>query len=667
MDFMYLEKGLVIERFGEELEFVARARDELYFESLASGQRTTLLEAAFWFELRGGGIKILKAISTPKQLITQSGADDSQNNALETALMRKDLSPKYLEEVERRLAYLTALAALDISKGQKNAIQRAIPEVAAALSDATPPSVSSIRRWWAGWDKSGRQSWAVISGNASRRPPVRLDDESENFVNECIDRFYLVLTRPSAISAYRKYLAELKRQNITRQDSQLKPLRAIGVRAFYLRIEKQPQYDVTLLRHGREVATRDFRMVTGHLPAKYPLDVVEIDHSPLNLYVLDDLAYLPLGRPWVTVIRDRHSGVLLGMYISFRQTGLGPTFGALRHSLLGHHWVRDLWPDIENDWPSFGRGLRYVSDRGLEFLSPQYKRAILSLGAMYELCPPRTPWLKASIERFFGTLEATLFESMPGKTFARYQLRDGYDPKKHTVIRFSVLVYLMHKWAMDYHNVMPNSRKKASPLEIWQEGVQLAPPMLPSNMNQLDVILGRHQHGRLSHEGVRFQYLNYGNNDLKELMRRIGPNKMVEFVVSDGDLGAIQVLNPITKGYFKVPCTRQEYANGLSLFQHKYLCGVARKDRGGDDHLTLDLLEGTRQTIGSVIAEEMDRNTNRRKKNLAAIAGINSNATLQGQRQTVRSPFPEQSPEPIAGGLIHRAPVTDVPRYTWGV
>ena len=667
MDFMYIEKGLVIERWGEELEFVARAREELYFESLASGQRTTLPEAAFWFELRGGTIKILKATSTPKQLITQSAADDSTEPARETALMREDFPQKHFEEVERRLKYLTDLVARGISRGQKNAIELAISEIAVALADDTPPSVSSVRRWWTSWDKSGRQSSGVISGHATRRSPVRLDDESECFVNECIDKFYLVLTRPSAASAYWKYLAALKSQNIARQDNQLKPLRAICIRTFYSRISKQPKYDVTLLRHGPEVANREYRMVTGHLPAKYPLDVVEIDHSPLNLYVLDDLVYLPLGRPWVTVIKDRYSGVLLGMYISFRQTGLAPTFGALRHSLLGHHWVRDLWPDIQNDWPSFGRGLRYVSDRALEFLSPQYRRAILSLDAMYEFCPPRTPWLKASIERFFGTLELTLFESMPGKTFARYELRDGYDSEKHTVIRFSVLVYLMHKWAMDYHNVMPSSRKMASPLELWHEGVQLAPPMFPSNLNQLDVILGRHQHGRLSHEGVRFQYLNYGNNDLKELRRRIGPNEMVEFVVTEGDLGAIQVLNPITKEYFKVPCTRQEYASGLSLFQHKYLVGVARKDRGGDDHLTLDFLEGTRQRLGSVFAEEMDRNSNKLKKNLAAIAGINSNATLQGETQTVKSPFPKPSPDLVTGGLINYAPVTDVPRYTWGV
>ncbi len=53
-------------------------------------------------------------------------------------------------------------------------------------------------------------------------------------------------------------------------------------------------------------------MIRGHLPADHPLDVVEIDHTPLNVYVIDDLSFLPLGRPWLTAIKDRYSKVILG-------------------------------------------------------------------------------------------------------------------------------------------------------------------------------------------------------------------------------------------------------------------------------------------------------------------------------------------------------------------
>lgn len=134
---------------------------------------------------------------------------------------------------------------------------------------------------------------------------------------------------------------------------------------------------------------------------------------------------------------------------------LQSTFGLLRHSLEGHHLATLKWPDIENPWLSSGLAATYVSDRGSDYRSLRYRMAIRSLGAEYQYCEVRTPWHKASIERFFGTVETTFLESLPGKTFRCLANRMDYDSSGTAVIRFSVLVYLLHKWAADFHNVFP--------------------------------------------------------------------------------------------------------------------------------------------------------------------------------------------------------------------
>jgi hypothetical protein len=47
------------------------------------------------------------------------------------------------------------------------------------------------------------------------------------------------------------------------------------------------------------------------------LERVEIDHTPLDLFVVDDDTGMPLGRPYVTLCIDDFSRCILGMHIGF--------------------------------------------------------------------------------------------------------------------------------------------------------------------------------------------------------------------------------------------------------------------------------------------------------------------------------------------------------------
>ncbi|GGP22305.1 hypothetical protein GCM10010970_24570 [Silvimonas iriomotensis] len=195
------------------------------------------------------------------------------------------------------------------------------------------------------------------------------------------------------------------------------------------------------------------------------------DISHIKTQPRTDAAWLPLGRPWLTTIKDRFTGVVLGFYVSFNQGGLEAVYGALRHSVLAHGYI-SIWDGLlDNEWPCAGFGQHYVADRAKEFISTNLRLAITGLGSRLILCPPRKPTFKAGIERFFGNLETTFLESLPGKTFAIYQKRFGYDPAKDAVLRFKTLVYLLHKYVVDQFNLTPNSRSLARPLDIWNDHI----------------------------------------------------------------------------------------------------------------------------------------------------------------------------------------------------
>lgn len=659
MGHFYFEKGLVIRRLGQYWEFASRCGEDLYFENPESGKRETLLEPQFWMEQKSGAIKVLQAFSSPKMLLLPEQPDVQQLTTLD------DLPECHQLETVRRHTYLTRLRDAGLTKGQKRLITIEAAKIARDINDKFGvPSESTLRRWWRIFEKEQFDVFVLVSKNAHRRTPQKLDEDSERYLQQRIDQDYLKDTRPSVATAYRDYADSLELENQARTGNGLKPLTAISERTYYNRVSALPQEDVLIARLGRESARRAVKMIKGHLPGEYPLDFVEMDHSPMNLYVIDDVALLPLGRPWLTVIKDRFSGILLGFYVSFHQTGLPSVFGAIKHSLQSHHFAYEHWPDLENPWPAHGCGVRYVSDRGADFMSQRYRNAILSLGARYEYCERRTPWLKGSVERFFLTLEQTFFEAMPGRTFASLAVRGDYDPSRDAVVRFSTLIFLLHKWAVDYHNVLPNKRKQATPLQLWTDGIGVAPPPYPACVDSLDIVLGQRYSGSLSHEGVRFKWLNYADETLAEILKIIGPGNKVDFVVSAEDLGAIHVRHPLNGEYLKVPCTRPEYARGLSLFQHAYL----RKEAGERLRAAtaIDTLMSSRRVMANRIAEEIDAKENKAKARLAQIAGVNSNAILQGERKTILQPFQGQEVGITETERSAIPAITDIPRYAWG-
>lgn len=656
MGSFFLETGLIISRHGQLLEYAARTEDEIYFEEPETGKRVALTEPQFWGEFHTRRLTVVEAFSSPKVLHVPPLAPPVQFRNL------ADLPTKHQEDAKRKIAYIQRMRDAGITRGQTFFIEDMASRIAEELEDPLgPPGASTIQRWWRRLEQNNGEVAVIISGHASRTRTAKLDEESNRFVEEQIDKLYLVPTRPTTVAAYRGYLGALRDENRQRQSLGTKQLTALAERTFYERISKLPKKDVMTARHGREAARRHFKMIRGHLPADHPLDVVEIDHTPLNLYVIDDLAFLPLGRPWLTVITDRCTGVLLGFYVTFQATGLESIFGAIKHSLMSHHLAYDLWPDLRNPWPAFGLGHRYASDRGGDFLSPRYESAIVSLGSFYERCERRTPWLKGSVERFFLTLEQTFFEAMPGRTFASLSVRGDYDPVKDAVVRFSTLIYLLHKWAADFHNVFVNKRKQASPLELWMDGIGLAPPPYPASMDELNIVLGEHESGSLSQEGIRYAWLNYADETLSELMNLVGKGEKVDYVVCREDLGHIYVLHPRTKEYLRVPCTRPEYASGLTLYQHKYLRKEATERLRAAS--AIDTLIETRTRISARLSEEVEAKKTAAKVALARVAGINSNAVLEGRDKSIVAPFAGQD---LASSEAARAPFTNVPQFRWG-
>jgi putative transposase len=126
---------------------------------------------------------------------------------------------------------------------------------------------------------------------------------------------------------------------------------------------------------------------------------------------------------------------------------------------------------------------------------------------------------------------------------------------------------------------------------------------LPANLGAMEVILGVNHERVLTHKGIDFECLTYNSIELQELCRRFGHGIEAKIRVNEDDLGHVYVIHPQTPNPIRVPAIRFDYANGISLWQHK----VIRQYQLKAGHF-LDNPDGwldAKEEIASIIAKEL--------------------------------------------------------------
>jgi putative transposase len=70
-------------------------------------------------------------------------------------------------------------------------------------------------------------------------------------------------------------------------------------------------------REGSEKARENFGPVNiSTLRPEWPLGVLQMDHTPLDVIVVDNEHKLPIGRPWLTLAIDVAARQVAGIHVS---------------------------------------------------------------------------------------------------------------------------------------------------------------------------------------------------------------------------------------------------------------------------------------------------------------------------------------------------------------
>jgi putative transposase len=466
-----------------------------------------------------------------------------------------------------KLRRIYVLAVLDVPNS-RNQMEDAINDVWKRLRrPSKPPGWISVYRWKTRFLQSKNDVRSLVDnmcnkGNRSSRYSAVVT----NLCQEAVSAKYLKRERNTIQETLEDALLRVMKENELRPDFDKL---SMPTRRFITRlIANIPAFDKHSARYGHQAALKRFRSVQGHRVCSAPLERAEIDHTHLDLFVVDDKTSLPLGRPYITACIDSYSRCILGIYAGFNPPSYQSVAACLKDCFLPKITLREEYPEIVNDWAAHGVMRQLVVDGGQEFYSNSLEQVCLSLGIEWCAAPRREPWFKGKIERFFGTFNRGIAHGIPGTSFSNIFEKDDYDPSKHAVITFSTLKWIIRKWIADVYHQETHRALQTTPAKMWASSIRPEDIRLPDESTQLDVIMGRVYRRVLTHKGIEFAGLFYSSPELNDLRIKEGSNLEVEIRVDEGDIGSIYIVWPKTNNVYCVSARDSEYANGISLWQH---------------------------------------------------------------------------------------------------
>ncbi len=511
----------------------------------------------------------LQRLHVERKLVFVNGNKEKSSGAV------LNISAEQMELAKLRLYYVRAVRDIP------NTAPAMEPVILDAWNECkqqpkSRPSWVSVYRWKRWYLEAGCDIRALIDdsfkkGNRKNRFPELVTE----ICNDAIEDKFLSFERGTIQDAHNEAILRISDENRLRPPAMALPIP--GRRFIKRLIDQIPAFDKYSARHGHDAALRRFRSVNGHRVIEAPLERAEIDHTILDLFVIDEHRSLPLGRPWITACIDVYSRCILGIYIGFVPPSCLSVSKCLREAFLPKVKLHEEFPEIKNDWLAHGVMRELVLDNGREFHSEALENTCQSLGIEMHFSPRRMPWFKGTIERWFGTINHDLAQKMPGTTFSNIFQRGDYDPAKHALVTLSTLTTLTRKWICDVYHQKPHRALQMSPDQKWKTSISPTNVRVPEDVAELDLIMGRPDSRILTHKGIELQGLFYNSSEVQDLRRRYDATLKVDIRVDESDLGNIFVLAPDSRQYFRVPALHSEYANGLSSWQHDLFRGKARE------------------------------------------------------------------------------------------
>ena len=382
----------------------------------------------------------------------------------------------------------------------------------------------------------------------------KLSSKVEKIIDDCIEREYLNKQRKSVAAVHRLVQLECRKAELS-----IPHVNTVRNRV------KSLSDDIKIRKRFSKDQIHDaLHMNRGEFPhADYPYAVIQIDHTPLDIILVDDVYRLPLERPWITMAIDVYSRMVVGYYISCEKPSALSVGMCLANVILPKDKLLAEY-DIDTSWPCWGIPRTVHADNAKEFRGSMLKKACQEYSFTIEWRPVGRPHFGGHIERLLGTF-AKEIHTLPGTTFSNIQQRRGYDSDKQSALTLKEfehwLTVLITK---SYHHKL-HSGINTTPYQKFEEGVLgtkstkgVGMPRKVEDEETLKINLLPYVERTVQDYGIRIDDICYYSDVLRIWVNATveGRSKLKKKFIcrrDPRDISTIWFFDPQLKCYFPIP------------------------------------------------------------------------------------------------------------------
>ncbi len=278
-----------------------------------------------------------------------------------------------------------------------NAMYRSLQDASAGLIQMPG---STLRRWKRRYRKAEKIHGAGYSGliplhsqKGNRRP--RFPDWVVTLCREIIAAHYLNPDALQPSTAYGQFCLACEE----------KAYRPPSMKWFMKRISAYPKEELERKRRGPRAGYSASYFVSNlqrSTPPQgdHPWDIAHIDHTELDLELVDERLGINLGKPWLTLFISAYTRKVLAHSLSFDAPSCRSLMLVMRECVKKHHRL-----------PNF-----IVMDGGPEFGSTNFEVLLAQNHCSKKVRPPHEARNGAVLERFFGTTNTELVHNLKGNS-----------------------------------------------------------------------------------------------------------------------------------------------------------------------------------------------------------------------------------------------------------
>lgn len=429
--------------------------------------------------------------------------------------------------------------------------------------------VTTLYRWLNRYIPFRDVSTLIPQKRGWREGRTRLSDSSKAVVEDVIENFYLTKRRPT----------EKKAIEMIQKRCRSEKIKVPNKSTIWARIQSIPEEERLRRRGEYKRARNKFRPVPGHFPgADFPLAVVQMDHTKVDLILVDDKYRKPIGRPWITLAMDVYSRMVLGYYLSFDDPSEASVGLCVSHAILPKEGTMSLL-EVNAEWPVWGIPKTIHVDNGPDFRSEGFRRACAKHGIHVEYRPVKQPEYGGHIERLLGTLSEEI-HGLPGTTFSPAKERGEYDSDKHAAFTKSEFEKLLLTLICGYYHHRRHDGIKTLPIDKWETGIfgndtTLGTGLPPRPTDHATIVYDflPSFERTVQRTGVSIESMTYYSEELRHWINAPDlqdPERKRRFTFcrDPRDITTIQFYDPEFKAYIPIP-TADMSLPSMSIWEYR--------------------------------------------------------------------------------------------------